>query len=110
MFVVRRLPALLALLLLGAHFLRFGQLALVLLYLILLAPLFVPRPWPQALVRWALALGALVWLWTLAGGVRTRLAFGEPWLRLAFILGAVAAFTAWAAWLLRDDRKTGSSE
>jgi hypothetical protein len=106
MFVVRRLPALLALLMLGAHFLRFGQLALVLLCLVLLGPLFVPRPWAQAVAHWALALGSGVWVWTLAGGVRTRLAFGEPWLRLALILGAVAAFTAWAAWLLR----TGTSE
>ena len=103
MFVLRRLPALLALLLLGAHFLRFGHPALVALCLILLAPLFIPQPWAQALVRGALALGALVWLWTLVEDVRARLAFGEPWLRLALILGAVAAFTAWAAWMLRTD-------
>ncbi len=107
MFVLRRLPALLALLMLGAHFLRFGQTPLVALCLILLAPLFVPRPWAQALVRWTLALGALVWLWTLVDGIRTRLAFDEPWLRLALILGAVAAFTAWAAWLLRYGKTEG---
>jgi hypothetical protein len=104
MFVLRRLPALLALLMLGAHFLRFGQAPLVLLCLALLVPLFVPRPWAQAIVRWALLLGSLVWLWTLVGDIRTRLAFGEPWLRLALILGAVAAFTAWAAWLLRPGK------
>ena len=106
MFVLRRLPALLALLMLGAHVLRFGHLALVLLCLALLVPLFIPRPWTQALVRWALALGAMAWLWTLVEDVRQRLAFGEPWLRLALILGAVAAFTAWATWLLR----AGTSE
>ena len=48
MFVLRRLPALLTLLMLGAHFLRFGQLPLVALCLALLVPLFVPRPWAQA--------------------------------------------------------------
>lgn len=101
MSILRRLPALFALLLLGAHFLRFGQLALVALCLLLLVPLFVPRRWAQALVAAVLALGALVWLWTLAGDVQQRLAFGMPWLRLAAILGAVAAFTAWAAWLVR---------
>ena len=104
MFALRRLPALLALLLLGAHFLRFGQIPLVLLSLVLLVPLFVPRPWAQALARWALVLGVLVWLWTLVGDVRQRLAFGEPWLRLALILGAVALFTGWSAWLLRSRR------
>ncbi len=103
--VLRRLPALLALLLLGAHFLRFAQLPLVLLCLALLVPLFLRRPWAQGLVAGALALGALVWLWTLVGDVQQRLAFGAPWLRLAAILGAVAAFTAWSAWLLRADWK-----
>jgi len=106
MSFLRRLPALLALLMLGAHFLRFGHTPLVALCLALLVPLFVPRPWAQALVRWALALGALVWLWTLVEDVRQRLAFGEPWLRLVFILGAVALFTGWSAWLLR----AGTSE
>ncbi|WP_243286989.1 hypothetical protein [Geothrix terrae] len=110
MFALRRLPALFALLMLGAHFLRFAQTPLVLLCLALLVPLFIPRPWTQALVRWSLALGALVWLWTLVEDVRQRLAFGEPWLRLALILGAVAAFTGWAAWLIRADQKVGSSE
>ncbi|HJV39478.1 MAG TPA: hypothetical protein VJ528_11610 [Geothrix sp.] len=104
MFAVRRLPALFALLMLGAHFLRSGEMLLVLLCLALLVPLFVPRPAAQATVRWALALGALVWLWTLVQGVRQRLAFGEPWLRLAFILGAVALFTGWAAWLLQPGK------
>lgn len=104
MFVLRRLPALLALLMLGAHFLRFGHTPLVLLCLALLVPLFIPRLWAQVLVRWTLALGALVWLWTLVEDVRQRLAFGEPWLRLALILGAVAAFTGWAAWMTRPEK------
>lgn len=101
MFALRRLPALLALLMLGAHFLRFGQLPLVALCLALLMPLFVPRPWAQAVARWALLLGALVWLWTLVDDVRMRLAFGEPWLRLALILSGVALFSGWSSWLLR---------
>lgn len=104
MTFLRRLPALLALLLLGAHFLRFGQLPLVLLCLGLLVPLFVPRSWAQALVRWALALGTLVWVWTLAQDVQTRLTLGEPWIRLVAILGAVAVFTAGSSWLLRARR------
>jgi uncharacterized membrane protein YqjE len=100
----------LALLMLGAHFLRFGQLALVALCLLLLVPLFLPRRWAQLLVSAALALGAVVWLWTLAEDVQQRLAFGMPWLRLAAILGAVTLFTAWSAWLVRPawkDEKRG---
>jgi hypothetical protein len=99
--ILRRLPALFALLLLGAHFLRFGQLPLVILCLALLVPLFVPRRWAQLLVAGVLALGALVWLWTLLGDAQQRLASGLPWLRLVLILGAVAVFTAWSAWLVR---------
>lgn len=101
MSILRRLPALFALLMLGAHFLRFGQWPLVLLCLALLVPLFVPRRWAQVLVAGALALGTLVWLWTLVGDVQQRLAYGEPWLRLVLILGGVAVFTALSAWLIR---------
>ncbi len=101
MYALRRIPALLSLLLLGAHFLRFGHLLWVGLCLVLLGPLFVPRAGAQSTVRWALTLGALVWIWTLVSDVRERLAFELPWLRLVAILGAVALFTAWSAWLLR---------
>jgi len=107
MFVLRRLPALLALLMLGAHFLRASELLLVGLALVLLVPLFIPKQAPQGAVRWALALGALVWLWTAAQGVRQRLTFDEPWLRMALILSAVALFTAWSAWLLREKKIQG---
>ena len=104
MSALRRLPALLALLMLGAHFLRFGQIALMVLCFGLLVPLFLLRPWAQVVVRGALALGTLVWLWTLAQDARERLAYGEPWLRPVIILGGVAAFTAWSAWQLRPRR------
>ena len=40
-----------------------------------------------------LVLGALEWLRALYGLAAMRMAFGEPWTRLAFILGAVALFT-----------------
>ena len=40
-----------------------------------------------------LALGALEWLRALYGFAAMRIAFGEPWTRLALILGAVALFT-----------------
>lgn len=106
MSILRRIPALFALLLLGAHFLRFGHLALVILCLALLGPLFVSKPVAQRLVQGALALGSLVWAWTLVQDVQDRWSFGAPWMRLAIILGSVAAFTAWSAWLLRTPRPT----
>lgn len=106
MTFLRVLPALFASLILGAHFLRSGDLALVLLALALPCFLLVRRTWARRLVQAGLLLGALEWLWALATLARERQAAGLPVLRLVLILGTVAAFTAWSAWLLRR-LKTG---
>ena len=101
MSILRRIPALLSLLLLGAHFLRFGHLVAVGLCLALLIPLFLRSPGARRLVRGALALGALLWVWVLVQDVQIRLAEGAPWVRLVCILGAVAVFTGGSSWLLQ---------
>jgi hypothetical protein len=77
-------------LVLGAHFLRRGDLGLVAVCLALPGLLFVRRPWAARLVQLALCTGALEWLRTLAGLLPARRAAGEPWARLAAILGGVA--------------------
>jgi hypothetical protein len=96
------LPAALSALVLGAHFLRRGQLVPVALCLGLLALLLVRRPWAARAVQAALLLGAFEWLRTLAGFVAERRAAGEPWLRMAVILGLVAALCALGAALFRS--------
>lgn len=101
MHVLRRLPAFLALLLLGAHFLRAGTSLLTALALLLIVPLWLRQQVARSVLGAALGLGALVWTWTLAQNVQARMAAGLPWMRMAFILGAVAVFTVWSAWLLR---------
>jgi len=106
--ILRRIPALLSLLLLGAHFLRFGHLALMGLCLALLIPLFMRSSGTRRLVRGALALGTLLWVWTLVQDAQARLAEGAPWMRLVCILGAVALFTAGSAWLLRPEPGEGA--
>jgi hypothetical protein len=90
------LPSLAALLL-AAHFFRAGQLALAAVSVGALALLAVPRAWSARLLQAALVVGALEWLRTLAAFAATRVALGQPWLRLAVILLAVAAFTATSA-------------
>lgn len=112
MFVLRRLPAVLALLMLGALSLRLGLpfLLALPLTLALLVALFVPRAAVQASLSAMLGIGSLAWLGTAWLRVNERLALGAPWLRMVLILGAVALFTAWAAWLLLGGRKAGSSE
>jgi hypothetical protein len=95
------LPAL-ALGLLGAHFYREAAWPLVGLCVGLVVLLAWPRAWVARLVQAALALGALEWLWTAGWLVQQRLALGQPWLRLALVLGAVAVFTVASALVFRS--------
>jgi hypothetical protein len=83
-------PAGLSALVLGAHFLRRGDLALVAACPVLLGLLFVRRLWAARLVQLALLAGALEWLRALAHLLPARRAAGEPWVRLVAILGGVA--------------------
>ena len=98
MRILRILPAAFSALLLGAHFLRSGDLLLVLAALALVPLAFLARPWARWTLRAALILGALEWLWTLLVLRGARVAEGAPHLRMTLILAAVAAFTALSAW------------
>lgn len=91
------MPAL-ALLLLAAHFLHSGLLPLAVLSLLLAGLLAVRRPWAARVVQAVLVLAAVEWILTTVALAQLRLQHGEPYLRLALILGAVAAFTLLAAW------------
>ncbi|MGD8358561.1 MAG: hypothetical protein PVG42_10940 [Lysobacterales bacterium] len=94
MNVIRVLPVILSFLLLAAHFYRAGQVAVALLCVAAPLLLFLRKPWVPMLFQALLVLGALEWLRALYGFAQMRIAFGEPWTRLAVILGAVALFTA----------------
>jgi hypothetical protein len=110
MTVLRRLPACFALLMLGALSLRLGFpfLLAVPLTILLVVLIFVPQLWVQIGLAVLVALGSLGWLAMLVVRVQERLAFGGPWLRLAIILGAVAIFTGWSAWLLKKPHGEGA--
>jgi hypothetical protein len=95
--VLLLLPAALGALVLAAHFLRRGDAAPMLLCLGIVALLFVRRPWSARAIQAAMLLGAVEWLRTLAAFVTERRAAGEPWTRLALILGAVALLSLGAA-------------
>jgi hypothetical protein len=107
MFVLRRLPACLALLLLGALSLRLGApfLAALPLTFLLLVALFLPWRKVQLGMNGLLWAGALAWVAMLAVRVNARLAEGRPWLRLAAIFVVVSLFTAWSAWMTRQRRQ-----
>ncbi|HEX4845779.1 MAG TPA: hypothetical protein VFV26_06130 [Geothrix sp.] len=106
MFVLRRLPALLALLMLGALSLRLGLpfLAALPLTLVALVLLFIPKPALQVGLAVVLGCGSLAWVGMAWLRVNERLAAAQPWTRLALIFGGVTLFTAWAAWLIRPEK------
>ena len=104
MIALQLLPVVLSLLVLAAHFLRAGNLIMVVLALALLGLLAVPRAWAGRTLQIALLLGAVEWLWTLVRLVSARARAGEPALRMALILGAVALLTALSALVFRTAR------
>ena len=93
------IPAL-ALLLLGAHGLRQGDLGLAAAF-VLLAGLFpARRAWVRPVAVAALLWGGWIWADGTVDFIRFRQAFGFPWTRLAAIMGAIVLFNALALWLL----------
>ena len=103
---VRLAPVFLSAVLAAAHFLRAGNLALVLISLAAPALLALRRNWAARLVQAALALMALEWVRTLLGIIAERQDEGRGWTAAAIILISVAAFTAGSAtvFLLRPLR------
>ena len=104
MTVLRLFPVALALLVLGAHFLRAGNLAAVAAALFAALLLFVRRPWAARALQVGLGLGALEWLRTLALLAGERRAAGVPYLRMTLILAGVAFATALSLLAFRSRR------
>lgn len=102
--VLRIIPVVTAFLLLAAHFLRDGNMALVLLCVLAPFLLLFKKRWSLILVRVLLLLGALVWLQTTIALVQYRWESGAPWLRMLLILVGVTAFTLFAAYGLGSER------
>ena len=91
----------LALALLAAHFYRAGAWPLMLGSVALIALLAWPRAWVAQLVQACLVAGAIEWAWTGFNLVQQRIALGQPWTRMALILGVVALLTAASALAFR---------
>ena len=92
--LLRLLPVILSFLLLGAHFYRAGHLILTSLCVAVLFLLFLKNPGVPRLFQVLLVLGAIEWLRSLYFFAAMRIAWEQPWTRLAIILGSVALFTA----------------
>jgi hypothetical protein len=101
------LPVVLSVMVLGAHFLRAGNSALLAVALGLLALVFVRRPWAARTLQAALVLGAVEWMRTLVALASERLQAGQPVGRLGAILGSVAIVSALSALVFRTRRLRG---
>jgi len=97
------LPVALSLLLLAAHFLRVGAYPAVAALLCLIPLLGLRRRWVPRVEQSVLWLGAAFWLYTILRFTAERLRFGQPWLRMALILGGVASFTALSSLVFRSN-------
>jgi hypothetical protein len=95
--ILRIAPVVLAGLLLGAHFYRAGALWLAALAVAALVLLLVRRPWAARALQAGLVAGAIEWVRALATFAAERVSFGQPYARMALILGTVAVVTALAA-------------
>jgi len=86
---------------LGAHASRNGW-PLVVVGLFAATPLLLVarKLWAVRVVQAALVLGALEWVRTLLRLIDVRQAHGMPYVRMAWILGAVAAVCLLGAWLV----------
>lgn len=95
-------PVVLSILVLGAHFLRFGNWIGVFAALLLIVLLFLRRPWVARLMQAVLVLGALEWLRTAYELGHIRALHGQPYGRMLVILGIVAAVTFCSAFLFQS--------
>ncbi len=94
-------PIVLSLLILGAHFMRYGNNVGIAGVLVLTALLFIRQWWVARLMQVVLVLGALEWAYTIWELVMLRSAHGLPYVRMVAILGTVAAVTLLSALLFQ---------
>ncbi len=93
MIFLRLLPVFLSILLLAAHFLYAGYSILVFIVLASLLILLIRKPWAALIIQIELVLGGIEWIRALIEYTLKRQARGDPWVRLAVILGTVALIT-----------------
>ncbi len=97
MIFFRLLPVFFSSLLITAHFFRAGALLPAAICLWMPFFLIIRRPWSVRAVQVFLLLASFEWMRTLFYHVEWRMESGMPWLRLAIILGVVAAITGGSA-------------
>lgn len=98
------IPPVIGLLLLAAHFFRGEHLLVALVSFLAIFLGFVRRPWAARTMQVCLVLGAVEWLRSTVSLILSRSELGEPFLRLAIILGGVTLFTALSSLVFRTSK------
>lgn len=93
-----------AFLVLAAHFFRADNKLGLWGSLLAIVMIFVRRPWAARAVQVLLVLGSLEWLRSTVTLIQARSELGQPFLRLALILGTVFLLTALSALVLQTKR------
>ena len=93
MVLLQMIPIIISFLLIGAHFLRGSNFFLVALSLILPFLLLVRSSWAVRTIQFALVIAACEWIRTGVAIYSTRIAAGEPYVRMIIIFVFVVLFT-----------------
>lgn len=87
------LPAIISLLAIAAHFLRFGNLIIIGIILLLILSLLIKHKFSARVVQLGLLLATLEWVQTANMLISYRLDYDLPWIRLTAIMIFVILFT-----------------
>ena len=88
---------LIASLILAAHFSRNDQNVWVIVSVLMPFLLLIKQKWAWQVLSVFLLLGGFVWIVTIYDMAALRLETGQPWLRMALILGSIVVFTFFSA-------------
>jgi len=101
MNLIKLLPVIISLFLMGAHFYRAGLMPAAVIVSVVPILLFVPHRWVVRIIQALLGIGSIEWIITLSRLVSRRQALGMPWIRLALILGSVSMIAFGSIFMFR---------
>ncbi len=87
---IQLMPVIVSLLVTGVHFLRSGNIFLMILSFIFTLCLFIREPLLARVIQFALFLATIEWLYSAFIFASARADADQPWARLVVIMGTVA--------------------
>lgn len=103
--MTHKLPFVLAMIILAAHFMRVGILPVVAICLLIPALLLIKERWIIGLLRSVAWFATAFWGFIGVSSVLERIAKGDDWILAAFIMLAVTVFTWYSGFLLSNVRR-----